>query len=148
MSFSVKLYYNKSDDIKVDKDIELLNTFTGVLKDSCSILDPQIMLEGDVSSAVLKANYLRIEEFGRYYYIVDRVSIRNGVYQLNARVDVLMSHKEDLLKCTGVIRKQQKDWNLYLNDGSLKIYQNPKVITKAFPSGFTSQSFVLAVAGG
>ena len=46
-----------------------------------------------------------------------------------------------------IVKRQENRWNLYLDDGSFKVYQNPMVLTKAFPQGFTTQEFVLAVAG-
>lgn len=58
-----------------------------------------------------------------------------------------MSFADGIRNNTAIIKRQQEQWNLYLNDGSLKCYQDPIILTKAFPSGFTTQEFVLAVAG-
>ena len=74
-------------------------------------------------------------------------SIRNGLVEFSCHVDVLSSFATDIRNNIGVVKRQENKWNLYLNDGSFKVYQNPNVLTKAFPSGFTTQELVLAVAG-
>ena len=89
-----------------------------------------------------------IESFNRFYFVDNITSIRNGLIQFSCRVDVLMSYRTAIRKNNAIIKKQENKWNLYLNDGTFKAYQNPNVLTKAFPSGFTTQEFVLAVAGG
>ena len=62
-------------------------------------------------------------------------------------VDALTSFANDIKANTAIIKRNENKWNLYLNDGTFKIYQNPDVLTKEFPSGFNAQEFILAVAG-
>lgn len=146
MSFDITLQINASEKNKLTKDITDLATLSGTLKNGTSIIDPVITFEGDLTSFV-NCNYMSIPTFGRSYFVNDIRSIRNNIYEISAHVDVLSSFATQIRGNTAIVRRQENQWNLYLNDGVFKTYQNPEIITKAFPSGFTKQEFVLAVAG-
>lgn len=144
--FDISFYVNSSEKNKVDKTLTLITTISGVLKESTSIIDPVIVIEGSLS-AFTGCNYMQIESFGRSYFVNNIRSISNGLIEISAHVDVLSTYKNAIRRNQAIIRKQQNTWNLYLNDGSLRVYQDPEIIVKTFPSGFTKQEFVLAVAG-
>lgn len=144
--FQIALQINNSERNKIDKETVSLATVTGELKTETSIIDPVIMIEGDLSTFNL-CNYLTIPSFGRSYFVNNIRSIRNNLIEISAHVDVLSSFADEIRSNSAIVKRQENNWNLYLNDGSFKVYQNPNVLTKAFPSGFTTQEFVLAVAG-
>ena len=146
MSFDITLQLNNSEKNKVTKSLTDIITVSGELKTGTSIIDPIIMVNCNLSD-VAKCNYMTIGSFGRSYFVNNIRSIRSGLLEFSCHVDVLSSFADAIRENTAIIQKQEKEWNLYLNDGSFKIYQNPMVLTKAFPSGFTTQEFVLAVAG-
>lgn len=144
--FDISFYVNSSEKNKLDKTLTLITTLSGVLKESTSIIDPIIVIEGDLS-AFTGCNYMQIDTFGRSYFVNNIRSVNNGLIEITAHVDVISTYKNAIRANSAIIRKQERKWNLYLNDGSLRVYQNPDVIVKTFPSGFTTQEFVLAVAG-
>ena len=144
---TILLQYNQTEKNSLDKNTTDIITLTGTLKAETSIIDPVIIIEYDLA-LLENCNYMTIHEFGRTYFIRNIRSVRNGLVEISGHVDVLTSFRQQIRENTGIIRKQEKEWNLYLNDGTFKIYQNPQVLTKAFPSGFSQQEFVLAVAGG
>ena len=146
MSFDISLMRNNSPIEKLDKDLTTLQTVSGTLKEDTSILAPTILIQCDISNFTL-CNYMYIPEFNRYYFITDIVSVNTDLVEFSGRVDVLTTYKDYIKSNNAIVRRQENSWNLYLNDGSFKVYQNPTILTKAFPSGFTSQEFVLAVAG-
>ena len=146
MSFQIKLGQNKSEDNRLSKNITSIETVTGVLKDETSILRPVVLIQCDLDD-VKKVNYMEIPAFGRKYFVTNIESVRQGLVAISGRVDVLSTYNSQIRSNTGIIRRQEKNWNLYLNDGVLKVYQNPKVQTKNFPSGFSTIEFVLSVAG-
>lgn len=146
MAFNIVLQKNNSENNRVTKSVDTILTVSGVLKEETSIIDPVIKIECDLA-AVTGCNYLSIPAFGRSYFVNDIRSIRNGLVEFSCHVDVLSTYAEQIKNNTGIIKRQENEWNLYLNDGTFKVYQNPNVLTKAFPSGFTTQEFVLAVAG-
>lgn len=147
MAFSIHLMVNSSSKEVLDKELSTIETVTGTLREGTSIVDPVIKIEGDLSRFT-KCNYMFIPEFGRYYYVTDIKSVINNIVEFSAHVDVLTTYKDQIRSNVAIIHRQENDWNLYLNDGVFKVYQNPMVLTKAFPAGFTTQELVLAVAGG
>lgn len=146
MSFDINLQMNGSDKISLSKEITTIATITGTLRNETSIIDPIILISGDISGFT-HCNYMTIPTFGRSYFITDIKSVRNGLFQISGHVDVLSTYAAAIRSCTGIVRRQANDWNLYLDDGTFRTYQNPMVLTKEFPSGFSTQEFVLAVAG-
>ena len=146
MAFNITLQINSSEKNKLDKEITDIATVSGVLKEDTSIIDPVVKIECDLSNYV-NCNYITIPEFGRKYFVNNIRSVRNGLVEFSCHVDVLSSFADSIRSDRAIIKRQENKWNLYLNDGTFKVYQNPMVLTKAFPSGFTTQEFVLAVAG-
>ena len=147
MSFSVILQKNISPKNQLTKSITTVLSLTGTLKEGTSIVDPVILVSGGMSQ-LYNCNYMTIEAFGRSYFITDIKSVRNNLIEISAHCDVISSFAAQIRANSAIIHKQENDWNLYLNDGSFKVYQNPNVLTRPFPSGFSSMEFVLAVAGG
>lgn len=146
MSFTIVLQTNLSDNRKLDKEVNEITSLSGTFKSATSIIDPVIVVQANLST-LKNCNYMTIEEFGRKYYVTNIRSISNDLVEISGHVDVLSTYATGIRKNSAIIRKQANQYNLYLNDGALKTYQNPRIVTKEFPSGFTTQEFVLAVAG-
>lgn len=144
---NIVLQRNNSEKNRLDKSITDITSLTGTLRDETSIIDPVIIIEGDLSSYV-NCNYMTISDFNRSYFVNNIRSIRNDLFEITAHVDVLTTYKDQIRANNAIIARQEKKWNLYLNDGAFKTYQNPHIVTKAFSSGFTGQHFILTVAGG
>ena len=146
MAFTIDLQISMSDKIEMDKTITTIASLSGTLKDATSIIDPVILVEGDLSQFA-QCNYMTIPVFGRSYFVTNIRSIRNDLFEISAHVDVISTWKTEIRSNLAIIKKQQNDWNLYLNDGTFRTYQNPMVLAKQFPTGFNTLEFVLAVAG-
>lgn len=146
MAFSITLQTCTSEKNKVQKTLTDIATLSGTLRAETSIIDPVITIEGDLA-LYTGCNYLTIPSFGRSYFVQNIRSIRNGLFEISAHVDVLSSYGDQLMEQQAIIRRQENDWNLYLNDGVFKVYQDPIVLTMPFPSGFSGPEFVLAIAG-
>lgn len=141
----IQLYQTISPKERVNKTLTAVGSaLTGTIKEESSIIDPIIKIS---ASSLPDANYLYIEEFKRYYYINNIICDYDGIFEIHAHVDVLMSNKTALLKQRAVIAKQQKRWNLYLNDTDYKTYADPWVITRTFPSGFSGSCYLLTLRG-
>ena len=147
MSFTIDLYTNTSPENFVTKSITQLGTqLTGDLREGTSIVRPGIkILAANIPAA---ANYMYIADFGRYYFIDDIETAEYGLYIIKGRVDVLMTYSAGIKAASGIIHRSEKIYNTYLDDGTFRAYSNPHIITQAFPTGFTTQEFVLVVAGG
>ena len=144
---TIKFYNNLSDKIVVDKNITQIGAdMTGTLRENCSVIDPIIKVEGIVGSNIPSCNYAYIAEFARYYYITNIVCV-GKLFEVHMHVDVLMSYRGDIRTNSAVVSRQEKQYNLYLQDGVFKEQANPHYEIKQFPSGFNSFNFILAVLG-
>ena len=146
--FEIDIQRNDSEKNRLDKNITNLAVLYGVLRNESSIVDPVITIEGNIS-VLASANYLTIPLFNRSYFITNIRVIRNNLIEISAHVDVLSSFKTEIRSNNAIVHKQENEWNLYLNDGTFKVYSNPLIETMLFPVGFPgSFDYVLAVAGG
>lgn len=142
----VYIQRNNSEKVHLDKDLTTIMEVNVLLKDDTSVIDPTFILEADISN-LIGANYITCPAFGRTYFINDIISITNGLVELNCHVDVLSSFATEIRANKGIVFRQEKNWNLYLNDGVIQAYQNPIVTTQVFPKGFTESNYVLVCAG-
>lgn len=151
MSFSVQVLRNLSASNVVDKETNLLHTVEGELKSGTSLIDPVIIIQATAPGFhANRANYLYIEGFGgRYYYITNIISTNTTLWEIHAHVDVLMTYKALIREQTAIVARQERTYNLMLDDGIFMCYQDPKIQTKTFSveGPFETQEFVLIVAG-
>lgn len=150
---TLKFYNNTSDNNVVDKEISQLFSIDGTLRQPCSILNPVITIARDTLD-VVKCNYMYSQDFKRYYYITDIVSINNKLWEIHCRVDVLMTYKDEFLPLNALINRQATEANLYLADGTVPLL--PQKIIETVPiSGMnfstnsigTNTTIVLATVG-
>ena len=146
--FDVVLMTNSSPRNYLDKSVATIATVSGVLREGSDMVNPTIEIE--YASSPDMVNYVHIAEFGRYYYVNDITSTRNGLWSFSCSSDPLMSFRSQIRGCTGILRRAESNQatNMMLDDGSFRVFANPHIITKNFPSGFSSPSYVLAIAGG
>lgn len=142
----LNLYTNNSADNVVTKSITLLTSMTGTLRENCSIVDPVITVENINNAIAAVCNYAFIPQFARYYF-VRNITLSGKLWIITMHVDVLASFQTPLKSLDAVIARNENRYNLYLQDGFFKTYQNPHVSIKQFPAGFTNHSYILAVAG-
>lgn len=140
---------NSSEVNKIGKSLTSQGWFTGTLRGECSVMNPTVQLSGFSASDVDDVNYMYIEDFGRFYFVNDIRSIRNGLWEISGHVDVLETYSTQILANSAIIQRQENRYNLYLDDGQFKAYANPQVVIKKFPSGFSSNgNYLLLVVGG
>lgn len=144
--FDITLYTTLSEKNRIVKELTEYATVHGTLKERTSVMTPIIRLASG-ADVLAHVNYLYIPAFERYYFIEEVTSIRTNLTEIRCRCDVLMTYAEGILENEALLKRQENTWNLYLDDGSIQVYNTPRMLTKLFPSGFTTQSLVLAVAG-
>ena len=142
---NINFYKNTSDNNVLNKNITLISTHNIKLKDECNIMTPSILIHGDISNDI---NYAYIEKWARYYYVRDKKSLNNGIYEINLTVDVLMSHKDEILESEGIIYNSENLKNNYIPSENYTndIREKTRVIN--FSGGFKDlPEFVLITAG-
>lgn len=146
---TITLYDNRSDNNYINKRIYEITTVVGTLRDSCSVLEPTILIEAENLS---RANYMHIPEFGRYYYITNIVSVRTGLWAISGHVDVLYTYSSEIRSCGAIIARQQNLYNLYLDDDKFLVNAQRMFTAHTFPNRLSEVSsgpaFVLTIAGG
>lgn len=143
---TIDIQYNSSEVNRVNKSILTLTRVEGALRNNANTIDPEILIEGDIQD-VAGANYLTIYSFKRHYFIRNIESVRNGLYLIRAHVDVLTTYATAIKGNSAIIRRQANSFNLYLDDGVMKIYSNPIVETYEFQTGFNGFMYVMPVVG-
>ena len=143
---TIKLYKTPSEVNKVTKALNDELSLTGELRESSSVITPNIKIEDD---DLTDYNYAYIPEFGRYYFITNITSVRNNLWELAMRVDVLMTYATEIKANTAVIARNSNLWNLYYQDEQFKILNYETIQTKAFGVSLNpSSQIVLICAGG
>lgn len=143
---TIDIQYTSSEANRVNKQILGLRRLEGTLRNNSNTIDPEVLIEGNIQD-VAGANYLTIYSFKRHYFIRSIESVRDGLYLIRAHVDVLTSFATAIKGNSAIIHRQANNFNLYLDDGVMKVYQNPIVETYEFPQGFSGHMYVLTVAG-
>lgn len=132
---NIKLFHNKSDRRNMYKKLEPVNPTVDedqtppefieceVIEHS-SLENPRIVLS--TRTNVLQANYLYIQNFGRYYYI-DNHTLEEGKIVIDCTVDVLMSFAPEIAEEEIIIDRTSKTDlnNFYLEDDEIKEYSYP-----------------------
>ena len=143
----LNLYYNTSDNRTINKSLTSGLTISGNLREESSIINPIITIKSD---ALIRENYAYIPETQRYYYIVNKESIRTGIWRLHMKVDPLMSFKRDILALSVVVSKQSAITNgdEYIDDGSLVTDNQLFKTVYKFADGFNDNAqYILITAG-
>lgn len=127
----VKLY-NTYDQINiVQKVITAEVEYTCTAREEISITAPVIYINGDVD---LTKNFAYIPEFNRYYFIDDNVMVRNGLWMMSLRVDVLMSFQDEIMEQTCLVSRQEFLNNHYLDDELCQFYAQKIISTQKIPA--------------
>ena len=91
-----------------------------------------------------------IDGFQRYYFIRDIVSLRTGIWEISAHVDVLSTYANELLQLPCVIGRNEDEYNLFLPDYRFIVHPNRLVQTVEFPYKFPTNgsNYIITISGG
>lgn len=110
---SIIIQKNKSENNKIGKSLENISTIQGTLKESTSLISPIILIQ---SSTIPNGNYCTISSFNRKYFITDIVNVRNNLWELHLKCDVLETYINEIKSNSGIIKRQEVNYNKYLID--------------------------------
>lgn len=97
------IFYNsRAEKNRVNKSEYLVNpvTIAGTLRKPTSVISPYIEISARTYPSY---NYAYIEEFHRYYFITNIVSIRNNLWGISFSVDPLMSFRRAIYNTTAFV---------------------------------------------
>ena len=139
---TIKLYNNSSPKKTIGKSLTLVDTLTGSLRAECDMLNPSIVIE---HSGVINANYAKIEEFNRYYFIKTITSVRQDLWRIEMHEDVRESWGASIKQNTAIIERASGYYNLYLKDSMLPLEQDTFTTTYSLGNEFSKSGvFLLA----
>lgn len=132
-----------------DSDHPLVTLTNVIFKDDVDIIDPVLYVK--YNEDLFSCNYFHIGVLHRFYFLKDITTTEQGLY-LELHEDVLMSYLGQIKNMSGIISRQEKLYDMYLNDKAFKTDNYNVDVTIDFPNSgqfFTqpNASFVLAVAG-
>ena len=139
--------YTTTDEAeKVTKTLTNAATYSNVtMKDPTDTVHPVVTIQ--TSANLSSVNYMRIERYGRYYFVEKPIAVKNGVWELHCTSDPLMSFKDSLLNVSGTVTRSETLFNAYLNDPEYKALAYRKCVTKAFPNEINNDHVVLITVG-
>lgn len=145
---TITFYNNISEKNVIRKTINNPLSMSGTLRESTSVINPIITIEAPVT--IVGYNYCYIPDFSRYYYVVDVKSMRNNLWAVTLRVDVLMSFQNDILNTPAIIdHTTQQDTTDYMISNVWQPLVKDKTDIINFSSGLSETGgYVLITAGG
>ena len=146
----INLYRNLSENNKIGKQLNQIATIQAYLKEQTSALD--IILEIQQNESILNnVNYIYIPLLDRYYFVVDKDIITNGICRLLCHTDVLESFKSDIKILQVIVNKTQESnsADLFIDDNSYVTENRLVNDIYNFPNGFNNNGeYILITVGG
>lgn len=141
------LYNNKSPKNKIGKILTNPYNLTGTLRAETSTTSLQILIE---SVDLNPYNYIYISEFNRYYFITNVISVRTGLWLVNASIDVLESFKSEILSLNVILDTTESTGaKEYKTGGCWDVLVKEKTDIVSFSNGLLNTGeFILITAGG
>lgn len=136
------LYFSQSPENKLNKILTDKGTRTILFLDSVNFSNPIIT----VKTLPTDVNYCYIERLGRYYFIESVRNLKNELFELSLKCDVLMTYKNDIEKSKAIIIESTNEINPNNTDYIAEKNINVNEITLENP--FTENSDVLITIVG
>ena len=124
----IDLLKTKDENSKLNKTTQEIARVSGTIIDGCSILTPSVRIRNVVG--IRDCNYVYIPSLKRYYFLENLFFDSNTSTVLALKVDVLMSHKTEILNTEQIVTRQENNYNLYLNDTMYKVYNKDRITLK------------------
>lgn len=141
------LYINNSDDRYLNKSLTQKYELDVEYKEDTSHSNPTFIISGNY--AVKDINYIYVPYLNRYYYVNGITYSKQRIF-LDCHVDILMSFNQAIKDDHAIIKRNQYNFDLYLNDEKMKLKGYQSIRTLRFPYSLTntSQQFILGIVGG
>lgn len=154
MAINLQLLQTSSDNRALYKSWNGLKSLTCTIKEPCELSNPIFIVAFDNSA--FNANYAYCDNFGRYYYINERVLVTGGRIELHCHVDVLQTYNSSIAALTATVTRQQHAGINHVPDSLLPLSPAKQTYVAALGGNVfnltgannLSFNFVLNVAGG
>lgn len=154
MAITLQLLQTSSDNRALHKNWNGLKTVTCTVKEPCELSNPVFILAFD--NLAFNSNYCYCENFGRYYYINERILTSGNRIELHCHVDVLQTYNSAISGLTVTVTRQENIGINHIPDSLLPL--DPVKQTRCIDLGNNifnltgannlTHNFVLNVSGG
>lgn len=121
-------YKSFSDNRVLNKNLQFPKEMNIIKKIDKSVFEPVIEVTKD--NSLDNYNYVYIEDFDRYYFIVDIVDVGGNTYRITLKEDVLSSFKNSILNLKACVERQEYKRNTRIVDNELILQSNNNFICK------------------
>ena len=115
---TILLYDCQDDNHHIPKHMTLVKTLVGSLRDEASLENPTIRIEESSDF-----NYAYIQEYNRYYYVIDIIRVRTGIMDIVLKVDVLQSFYKQFMYAPMICSRSDSTYNKFIVDNRRKYEQ-------------------------
>lgn len=148
-NMDIILYQTTSERERINKDLSSSLPLSGYLRGECSVTNPSFNIEVTNPSDY---NYCYIQDFGRYYYITNIVSVRTNIWRIDCDVDVLMSFKDAILNLDVIVSDislGESPVSTYFSGDQWASTVRTKTDIINFPNGLLDNGeYILITSGG
>lgn len=118
MGFDINLYtFTKKANSTLRPNVQPDGTYSIVLKESCSIINPEVIFNFGLTYNPSTHNYAYIPSFSRYYFIKDW-TFENGLWHAKLEIDTLATWRDYIGLTNCYILRSAADYNGTLLDTS------------------------------
>ena len=144
----ILLYNNHSEKNELNKNISDEGLFQGTLRQETSVTAPEVLIES--TSFISSYNYAYIPDFDRYYYIIDVSVVRQSLWRVALKCDVLMSFRDSILACPAIINHTEVTQITDYADSDIwqKLVKDKTDIISFSHGLLESGEYILITAGG
>ena len=142
----IDLYINNSEQERISKTLTSRLQLDGTLRAETSVINPTVIIEAQNPSIY---NYMHIPLFHRYYYITDITSVRDDLWRVSGKVDVLMSYESELQNVPVIVADSKDTVEKYMSGNQWQTSVKTKTDIISFPNGLNSTGeYILITSGG
>lgn len=142
------IFYKCTDDKKkvIKKNKTEIATKECDIKEPCTLLQPQLLVT--YSKELLKANYIYIEDFNRYYFINNPTLETGGCLLFSCEADDLTNWQSYLKSKKFYIERQENKFSSLIVDSQAPTFNNRILSIKTLGTFGTSPTIYLNTTGG
>lgn len=143
---SCGLYVNSSEINALDKNLTAIYRCQLNLKGEVDVEKPIIYIENP-GTDISNINYMIIED--RWYFAHAERLPGGDRWRVIGNTDPLATFRGAIRQQTGIIKRNQSNFNRFLQDDKIKLNAYESVRTLLFPSGFskTMQYYLITIGG-
>ena len=146
---TITLYNTASDQRCLHKTLNAVGSaITCRFNDECTVEEPSFRMSYDDN--YINANYLKVNEWNKYYYITERNILNNNEIVINCHMDVLMSFRNQILDSNIIAERSSSDINKFIADTACEDRGTVQQIVRkcsTTPFSHETKCYVLHIAG-